>query len=86
MSDASDGPAPAKFKIGCGCFAPLFLVVAVFWILWAINMLLIAACLAVLGSSREPSATLVGILAALATVGELLILLHPDVYPRIGIK
>ena len=36
--------------------------------------------------AQDTSFLLIAILAALATVGELLVLLHPDVYSRISVK
>jgi hypothetical protein len=75
-------PEVVKRKIGCGCIVPFFLVFASFWILWTVNYFLIAISIQLIASSSqpEPSVILVGILAALATIGELLIILHPDVY------
>jgi hypothetical protein len=92
MSDSSDKPEAGKNKIGCGgCIAPLFMVLAVFWIRWIVNLFVIflgAVLVQMIGAPRaqDTSFLLIAILAALATVGELLVLLHPDVYSRISVK
>lgn len=57
-----------------GCIAQFLIIFTAFWALWAVNALIISVF-----DKAEEFGLLGAILAAIASIGELLLLLSPDI-------